>query len=353
MFLGRDGFYWWIGVVEDIEDPLILGRAKVRIFGYHAPAKGFEASDINNSIPVSDLPWALVVLPPNSVGNFSRLRLGEWVLGFFLDGPEAQEPAILGYLPTALTEGAISNLESFGKNITTKRTFSELITSNTPLDTNSDLYKKASNRKSFFSESGHSLQFFDPPNTNIIELRHANQTTVFRMIDGDAVLESNNGTFVLGGLLRDLQNGVKNAATKLELEANKVQNYTITYGNTQYTQFVIERIFAGYTYEYDGEGAAIAAVPVYSEDPTNFTNIVGSWSDTRNWFDVYPPAGKTIYDLAGFLPSIAVIHFAGNVDGNDSLRCTWTILNSNRIRVFVQNTEQRSAPAANWIAFWR
>lgn len=349
MFLGRDGFYWWIGVVEDIEDPLILGRAKVRIFGYHAPAKGFEASDINNSIPVSDLPWALVVLPPNSVGNFSRLRLGEWVLGFFLDGPEAQEPAILGYLPTALTEGAISNSESFGKNITTKRTFSELITSNTPLDTNSDLYKKASNRKSFFSESGHSLQFFDPPNTNIIELRHANQITVFRITDGEAVLETNNGTFVLGGLLRDLQSGVRNAATKLELEANKPQNYTITYGNTQYTQFVTEKHVVGYEYDFEGALAGI----IYGDVSTNFTSVVGSWRNERNWFDVYPPAGKTIYDLAGFLPSIAIIHFSGVVDGNDSLRCTWVIQDDNRIRVFVQNTEQRSGPAANWIAFWR
>jgi len=34
-FLGHDGFIWWIGVVEDINDPLTLGRCKVRCFGYH------------------------------------------------------------------------------------------------------------------------------------------------------------------------------------------------------------------------------------------------------------------------------------------------------------------------------
>ena len=96
--------------------------------------------------------------------------------------------------------------------------------------------------------------------------------------------------------------------------------YTITYGNTQYSQ-------------------------------SGYTNIVGWFNDSHNWFDVYPPAGKTMANLLAFLPSIAVIHYAGGVDGNDSMRCTWANL-GNRIRVWVQNTEQRSTPAANWIAFW-
>ena len=28
-------FYWWFGVVEDRNDPLRLGRGRVRIIGYH------------------------------------------------------------------------------------------------------------------------------------------------------------------------------------------------------------------------------------------------------------------------------------------------------------------------------
>lgn len=97
-------------------------------------------------------------------------------------------------------------------------------------------------------------------------------------------------------------------------------SYAITYGNTQYSI-------------------------------SGFTNSVGNWYNHANYFDVYPPAGKTMANLLAFLPSIAVIHYAGGVDGNDSLRCTWSNL-GDRIRVYVQNTEQRSTPAANWIAFW-
>ena len=104
---------------------------------------------------------------------------------------------------------------------------------------------------------------------------------------------------------------------------------------------------------------ALAAIPtpftvtygntVYST--TSYTNQVGSWNNGRNYFDVFPPSGKTMGNLIAFIPSIAVIHYAGRVDGNDSLRCTWSDL-GDRIRVYVQNTEQRSTPAANWLAIW-
>jgi hypothetical protein len=98
---------------------------------------------------------------------------------------------------------------------------------------------------------------------------------------------------------------------------------TITYGNTQYST-------------------------------SGFTNQVGSFNNNRNYFDVFPPAGKTMGNLEAFIPSIAVIHYAGGVDGNDSLRCVWSSTEvPGRIRVWVQNTEQRSTPAANWLAIWR
>ena len=85
---------------------------------------------------------------------------------------------------------------------------------------------------------------------------------------------------------------------------------------------------------------------------SGFTNQVGSFNDGANYFDVFPPAGKVMANLVGFIPSIHVVHYAGGVDGNDSIRCTYSYL-SDRIRVYVQNTEQRSTPAANYLAIWR
>ena len=97
-------------------------------------------------------------------------------------------------------------------------------------------------------------------------------------------------------------------------------SYTFTYGNTQYSS-------------------------------SGFTNQVGSWNDGANYFDVFPPSGKSMGNLVAFIPSIAVLHYNGVVNYDDSSRCTWSNLGT-RIRVYVQNTEQRSTPAANWLAIW-
>jgi hypothetical protein len=111
-FIGHDGFIWWIGIVEDINDPLTLGRCKVRCFGYH-PAKKM------NLVPTEDLPWALAIHPLNTPNLYGAPKLGDWVFGFFLDSMSAQEPAILGYLP-AIPEQA---LEYFGTESSTIRNF--------------------------------------------------------------------------------------------------------------------------------------------------------------------------------------------------------------------------------------
>jgi hypothetical protein len=90
-FMGKNGFLWWVGIVEDRQDPLGLGRAKVRIFGHH--------HERQSVIPTEDLPWALALTPlSNSMAPKSPPN-GTWVLGFFLDGQIAQQPVMLGCLP--------------------------------------------------------------------------------------------------------------------------------------------------------------------------------------------------------------------------------------------------------------
>ncbi len=102
-FLGKDGFRWWIGQVapEKAQGNQInqIGkswgaRVKVRIYGYH-PADEQE-------LPNEDLPWAQVLLTSqggSGKGGRSRsMRIspGDTVLGFFLDGDDAQLPVVLG-----------------------------------------------------------------------------------------------------------------------------------------------------------------------------------------------------------------------------------------------------------------
>jgi hypothetical protein len=84
----------------------------------------------------------------------------------------------------------------------------------------------------------------------------------------------------------------------------------------------------------------------------SYTNQVGSFNNDANYFDVFPPVGKTMTQFWAFIPSIAYIAYAGGVNADDSMRCTWANL-GDRIRVYVQNTEQRARPAANYLVIWR
>jgi Gp5 N-terminal OB domain len=89
-FIGLEGFIWWIGVVEDRNDPEQLGRVRVRCFGWH--------TDQKELIPTDALPWAHPVIPVNNPNTYTP-KEGDMVFGFFIDGNNAQNPAIMGVLP--------------------------------------------------------------------------------------------------------------------------------------------------------------------------------------------------------------------------------------------------------------
>ena len=96
-FMGKDGFQWFVGVVEDRQDPQKLGRVRVRCLGYH--------SENISDLPTNKLPWAHPMNPITSatVSGVGQTPLGAvegtWVVGFFQDGADAQQPIIMGTLP--------------------------------------------------------------------------------------------------------------------------------------------------------------------------------------------------------------------------------------------------------------
>jgi len=90
-FAGKNGFIWWVGVVESRVDPLALGRCQVRIIGWHSINKQL--------VPTEDLPWAHPMYPLNNSKSFSSPRINDWVVGFFLDGENAQQPVMMGVIP--------------------------------------------------------------------------------------------------------------------------------------------------------------------------------------------------------------------------------------------------------------
>jgi hypothetical protein len=85
---------WWVGVVENRNDPEHLGRCKVRIFGYH--------TENMSDLPTDDLPWAIPMTPITSASSSGVGTApvgpveGTWIIGFFLDGEDRQQPLMVG-----------------------------------------------------------------------------------------------------------------------------------------------------------------------------------------------------------------------------------------------------------------
>ena len=81
----------WTAVIESYADPLKSGRLRVRINGFHNLDKTI--------LPTEDLPWAQVAVPVNGSATTHAPKIGDWVIGFFLDGTDAQFPIVTHILP--------------------------------------------------------------------------------------------------------------------------------------------------------------------------------------------------------------------------------------------------------------
>ena len=113
-FVGRDGFYWWIGQIAPAKSwrdnkngipgannkntPGFGERYKVRIMGHHTASP----SDLSDD----ELPWATVMYPVTAGGGTGgssqscNLKQGMFVFGFFMDGEDGQQPVIMGVVGT-------------------------------------------------------------------------------------------------------------------------------------------------------------------------------------------------------------------------------------------------------------
>lgn len=87
---------WFLGEVVKVEDdPLKLGRVKVRVYGVH---------DDKELIQDAHLPWAQIIVPVTQgvhegKGQYLGILVGTQVFGIFLDGQNSQLPMVIGTVP--------------------------------------------------------------------------------------------------------------------------------------------------------------------------------------------------------------------------------------------------------------
>ena len=162
-FMGKNGFQWFVGVLEDRKDPQTLGRLRVRCLGYHT-----EGID---KLPTSDLPWAHVMNPITSatVSGIGQSPLGAvegtWVVGFFQDGSDAQQPIIFGTLP-----GVPQDLP----DTSSKKGFQDAVNGAYPKYKETDVNRLAVNSKS--EASGNKEATESNPHSSLT-IRRADRTT--------------------------------------------------------------------------------------------------------------------------------------------------------------------------------
>tara|TARA_Y100000996_G_scaffold188290_1_gene147125 strand:+ start:1069 stop:2379 length:1311 start_codon:yes stop_codon:yes gene_type:complete len=99
---------YFYGIVEDRQDPLKIGRVRVRVHGVHTFVK--------HAISTPDLPWAQVLLPTSSAGlsgfGFGNgLVEGSTVFGFWRDEEYMQDPVVIGVAAGIPAQGSRITIE--------------------------------------------------------------------------------------------------------------------------------------------------------------------------------------------------------------------------------------------------
>lgn len=234
--LGKEQFFWFHGVVEDVDDPKMLGRIRVRVFGIHTSNKV--------DIPTEDLPWGSVISPIQSASNAGigvtplGIDVGSHVVGFFRDGLNAQDPIIMG------TTNGIQNDESdvnkLARGVTTETVIEKRSNS---IDENistadgstwsepvSDYNATYPNNKVIETKTGHVIEIDDTPGAERLHVYHAIGSFVEFASNGDVIqktvgddfkiTQNNNNLHVKGNVNITADGDATIKATNITIEAS-------------------------------------------------------------------------------------------------------------------------------------
>lgn len=220
--LGQQGFLWFFGVVEDINDPRQLGRARIRVFNEH-----------NEQLTTEELPWAQVLMPVTSeswegIGDTPRLTLGSLCVGFFIDGAEKQLPVIMGTFP--IIPGMDDTRHSLSYLARGKQTLQKDTIGPEPPSSYNAEYP---HNRVIQTRSGHAIELDDTPNHERIHIYHKSGSYIEINNDGQFVMKSvkdnieivqNDKTLFCKGILTiDCEGNVTVRAKEVSIETDTLK----------------------------------------------------------------------------------------------------------------------------------
>lgn len=187
--LGQEGFRWFLGIVEDVNDPLKLGRVKARVVNEH-----------DQDVETTDIDWAHVLMPNTSacvdgVGDSPNLAVGSRVLGFYMDGEEKQNPMILGSFPTI--PGNDNNRHSLSWLARGKNTLVNNPLGPEPAAAYAAQYPY---NRTITTRGGHVIELDDTPENARINIHHSSGAYIEINNEGRVVIKSPADSFdIVGG----------------------------------------------------------------------------------------------------------------------------------------------------------
>jgi hypothetical protein len=181
--MGQENFRWFIGIVEDVLDPLKLGRVKVRVLNSH------------DTVNTEDMPWAQVLMPPTSgsvhgVGDTPSLTIQSRVVGFFIDGNEMQMPIIMGSTP--IIPDMDDDKHSLSYLARGKQTIEKEQIGAEPASAFAAEYP---HNRVIQSRAGHVIEIDDTPENERLHIYHNSGTYIEMSKEGKMVIKANGDNY--------------------------------------------------------------------------------------------------------------------------------------------------------------
>jgi hypothetical protein len=186
--MGQQGFYWFVGIVEDnTTDDMKLGGCKVRVFGVH------------EDLPTDRLPDAIVMMPTTSgsfqgIGDTPGLLAGSFVFGFFLDGSAKRYPMIIGTMPYLPGENENNHsIPSLAREI------QSVVNNKVGNEPDSSYAAKYPYNRAIVTRAGHIVEIDDTPDNERLHIRHSKGSYVEINKDGRMIIKSVDDSFEIVG----------------------------------------------------------------------------------------------------------------------------------------------------------
>jgi len=195
--MGQDGFRWWVGTVIDVKnDPLKLGRARVRVR---------NVDDYKEDDQITQ--WATCVTPVTSasyrqVGDTPMLAEGSEVFGFFADGNRGEVRIIVGSIPQQEDDDNTNAL-----SFEARGTESAKKTKIHPVEPDSAYKAAYPFNRVIRTSSGHKIELDDTEGAERVHIYHASGTAIEMSPNGRLIIRNPGDSFEIVG-------GVKNIAVK-------------------------------------------------------------------------------------------------------------------------------------------